>query len=105
MRQRWIWGQPQWKPFWKVILPEIMPGIITGFLLAFTLSLDDFVISFFHHRLWRIQSVHSDIWHGQKGNKSENQCIVHADVSKCAAAFDYSKFENVQRQPGKESKS
>lgn len=31
----------------KVILPEIMPGIITGFLLAFTLSLDDFVISFF----------------------------------------------------------
>ncbi|HHY81719.1 MAG TPA: ABC transporter permease [Clostridiales bacterium] len=33
--------------FFKVILPEIMPGIITGFLLAFTLSLDDFVISFF----------------------------------------------------------
>lgn len=31
----------------KVILPEIMPGIVTGFLLAFTLSLDDFVISFF----------------------------------------------------------
>jgi len=31
----------------KVIMPEIMPGIITGFLLAFTLSLDDFVISFF----------------------------------------------------------
>ncbi len=33
--------------FFKVILPEIMPGIITGFLLAFTLSLDDFIISFF----------------------------------------------------------
>jgi len=33
--------------FKKVILPEIMPGIITGMLLAFTLSLDDFVISFF----------------------------------------------------------
>ena len=33
--------------FFKVILPEIMPGVITGFLLAFTLSLDDFVISFF----------------------------------------------------------
>lgn len=30
-----------------VILPEIVPGIITGFLLAFTLSLDDFVISYF----------------------------------------------------------
>lgn len=33
--------------FWKVILPEIMPGVITGFLLAFTLSIDDFIISFF----------------------------------------------------------
>ena len=33
--------------FRKVILPEIMPGVITGFLLAFTLSLDDFIISFF----------------------------------------------------------
>lgn len=34
--------------FRKVILPEIMPGVITGLLLAFTLSLDDFVISFFN---------------------------------------------------------
>ncbi|NLY75952.1 MAG: ABC transporter permease [Firmicutes bacterium] len=34
--------------FWKVILPEIMPGVVTGWLLAFTLSLDDFVISFFN---------------------------------------------------------
>jgi len=33
--------------FRKVILPEILPGVITGFLLAFTLSLDDFIISFF----------------------------------------------------------
>jgi len=31
----------------KVIVPEIMPGIITGFLMAVTLSIDDFVISFF----------------------------------------------------------
>jgi spermidine/putrescine transport system permease protein len=33
--------------FFKVILPEIMPGVITGLLLAFTLSLDDFMVSFF----------------------------------------------------------
>lgn len=32
----------------KVIIPEIMPGIVTGMLLAFTLSIDDFVISFFN---------------------------------------------------------
>lgn len=31
----------------KVILPEITPGMITGALLAFTMSLDDFVISYF----------------------------------------------------------
>lgn len=31
----------------KVILPQIRPGIISGFLLAFTMSIDDFVISFF----------------------------------------------------------
>ena len=35
------------KAVWKVIIPDIMPNIITGFLLAFTLSLDDFVISYF----------------------------------------------------------
>ena len=32
----------------RVIIPEIMPGIITGGLIAFTLSVDDFVISFFN---------------------------------------------------------
>lgn len=33
--------------FKKIIMPEILPGIITGALFAFTLSIDDFVISFF----------------------------------------------------------
>lgn len=32
---------------WKVLLPLLMPGIVAGAMLAFTLSLDDFVISFF----------------------------------------------------------
>ena len=35
------------KALYKVILPEIMPGVVTGGLLAFTMSLDDFVISYF----------------------------------------------------------
>jgi len=35
------------KAFWKVIIPEIMPGIINGLIIAFTLSVDDFVISYF----------------------------------------------------------
>ena len=33
--------------FFKVSLPEIMPGIISGAIMAFTMSLDDFVISYF----------------------------------------------------------
>ena len=33
--------------FYKVVLPDIMPGIFSGFLLAFTMSLDDFVITYF----------------------------------------------------------
>ena len=33
--------------FFKVVLPSIMPGVITGMIMAFTLSLDDFIISYF----------------------------------------------------------
>ncbi|MBQ7363570.1 MAG: ABC transporter permease [Clostridia bacterium] len=33
--------------FFKVELPNIMPGVLSGFIMAFTLSLDDFVISYF----------------------------------------------------------
>ena len=35
------------KAFLKVVLPAIYPGIFTGFIMSFTLSLDDFVISYF----------------------------------------------------------
>lgn len=35
------------KAFFKVILPSISTGIVTGMIMAFTLSLDDFVISYF----------------------------------------------------------
>lgn len=40
-------GCTPFKAFIKVTLPEILPGIITGAIMAFTLSLDDFVISYF----------------------------------------------------------
>ena len=33
--------------FWRVVLPEIKPGIVSGALTAFTMSIDDFVISYF----------------------------------------------------------
>ena len=35
------------RAFAKVELPEIFPGILTGLIMSFTLSLDDFVISYF----------------------------------------------------------
>lgn len=35
------------KAFFKVVIPSISNGITTGFIMAFTLSLDDFVISYF----------------------------------------------------------
>ena len=35
------------RAFLKVTIPEILPGILTGAIMAFTMSLDDFVISYF----------------------------------------------------------
>jgi spermidine/putrescine transport system permease protein len=40
-------GASEWQTFRHVILPFMQPGVIAGALLAFTLSLDDFVITFF----------------------------------------------------------
>lgn len=40
-------GCTPWMSFWKVIFPELLPAIGTGFLLALTMSIDDFIISFF----------------------------------------------------------
>ena len=40
-------GADPWATFRRVTLPLLAPGIVAGALLAFTLSLDDFVITFF----------------------------------------------------------
>ncbi len=40
-------GATPFYAFRKVVLPEIKPGIITGAIMAFTMSIDDFVISYF----------------------------------------------------------
>ena len=40
-------GANEWQTFWQVLVPYMKPGIIAGALLAFTLSLDDFIITFF----------------------------------------------------------
>lgn len=40
-------GADEWTTFIRITLPLLMPGIVSGALLAFTLSMDDFIISFF----------------------------------------------------------
>ncbi|MFN8398929.1 MAG: ABC transporter permease [Anaerolineales bacterium] len=40
-------GANEWVTFRRVTFPMILPGVLSGALLAFTLSLDDFVITFF----------------------------------------------------------
>jgi spermidine/putrescine transport system permease protein len=40
-------GANEWRAFIDVLVPHIRPALIAGALLAFTLSLDDFVITFF----------------------------------------------------------
>ena len=40
-------GANEWRTFWNITFPLILPGVIAGSLLAFTLSLDDYVITFF----------------------------------------------------------
>ena len=40
-------GATPWQAFWKVLMPELRPGILNGMLIAFTMSIDDFVFSYF----------------------------------------------------------
>ena len=40
-------GATSFLAFRKVVLPEIMPGVLNGMLIAFTMSIDDFIISYF----------------------------------------------------------
>jgi spermidine/putrescine transport system permease protein len=40
-------GANRWQTFFRVILPNISPGVVSGALFAFTLSIDDFIVTFF----------------------------------------------------------
>ena len=43
-------GCTPWQALMKVIVPQITPGIVSGALIAFTMSVDDFIISYFEYR-------------------------------------------------------
>ena len=40
-------GATPWVTFRRITLPLILPALVAGFLMSFTLSIDDFVITFF----------------------------------------------------------
>ena len=40
-------GASEGYAFRKIVIPELKPGILTGFLLSFTMSVDDFIITYF----------------------------------------------------------
>jgi spermidine/putrescine transport system permease protein len=40
-------GANEWATFWKVTFPLILPGVLAAALLAFSLSIDDFIITYF----------------------------------------------------------
>lgn len=42
-------GANEWRTFWHVTFPQLVPGVLAGGLLALTLSLDDFVVTFFNN--------------------------------------------------------
>lgn len=54
---------------WKAVIPDIMPGITSGFIMALTMSLDDFVVSYFTAEKQQTLSVliYSDTAHGNIG--------------------------------------
>ena len=62
------------KALWKVVIPDIMPGITSGFIMALTMSLDDFVVSYFVSDLKSVLSVY--IYSSARGTKGVNPALA-----------------------------
>ena len=62
-------GCSPFKALIKAVIPDIMPGITSGFIMALTMSLDDFVVSYFATEKLQTLSVliYSDTAHGNIG--------------------------------------
>lgn len=58
----------------KVVIPDILPGIISGFIMALTMSLDDFVVSYFVADLKSTLSVY--IYSAARGAKGVNPALA-----------------------------
>lgn len=58
----------------KAVIPDIMPGITSGFIMALTMSLDDFVVSYFVSDLESVLSVY--IYSAARGAKGVNPALA-----------------------------
>ena len=63
------------KAFFSVVLPDIMPGVATGFLMSFTMSVDDFVITYFT-RGAGINTLSTLIYSQQKRGIRASMCAL-----------------------------
>ena len=59
---------------WKAVIPDIMPGISSGFIMALTMSLDDFVVSYFVSDLRSVLSVY--IYSAARGARGVNPALA-----------------------------
>ena len=67
-------GCSPWQALMKAVIPDIMPGITSGFIMALTMSLDDFVVSYFVSDLRSVLSVY--IYSSARGAKGVNPALA-----------------------------
>lgn len=67
-------GCSPWQALVKAVIPDIMPGITSGFIMALTMSLDDFVVSYFVSDLRSVLSVY--IYSSARGAKGVNPALA-----------------------------
>ena len=68
------------KGFFKVLLPQLLPGIISGAIMVFTMSLDDFVISYFTYSSKFVTLAGGDIHLHAQADTADVLLHVHTDV-------------------------
>ncbi len=67
-------GCSPFQALWKAVIPDILPGISSGFLMALTMSLDDFVVSYFVSDLRSTLSVY--IYSAARNAKGVNPALA-----------------------------
>ncbi len=70
-------GANEWTTFRRVTFPMILPGVLAGALLAFTLSLDDFVITFFTNGPGLHNPADLCLWSAAEDYHAPGECAFH----------------------------